>query len=97
MSESVLIIGTPDSCRSCGFSGYDGDNCFATRNDILEDIYMNNQKMDNCPLRLLPERKISKYSDAGNQYRNGWNACLDGIYKLDFETEEDADGTEKNR
>ena len=60
MSESVLIIGTPDSCKD-------------------------------LRIRLLPERKISKYSDAGNSYRNGWNACLDEIYKLNFETEEESD------
>lgn len=79
MSKSIIVMDTPKGCADCGFSGCDCDRCFMLGEEISEDVYFDDGKLEDCPLCNMPERKTSNYSDAGNQYRQGWNDCIDRL------------------
>lgn len=39
--------------------------------------YEKPQRPEWCPLKAIPKKKVTEYSNAGNMYRNGWNDCID--------------------
>ncbi len=77
MSKSVLVIDTPENCKSCihisTFRAFCRINC--------RDIKDTSAKPDWCPLKPLPERIGSR--DTGHEYNNGyadgWDECIDEI------------------
>ena len=77
MSKSVLVMKTPENCRSCMHIGTFRYFCRITCKDI-EDASV---RPDWCPLMDLPEKDNGDYPsntvDAG--YAQGWNTCLDEI------------------
>ena len=86
MSKSVLIIDTPESCRSCYLRGFTLNLQYCRGK--LKDIKDVSTKPDWCPLKPLPEKMkvnciyIGEYFKAGNKppsYKIGWNKCIDEI------------------
>lgn len=79
MSKSVLVIDTPESCRSCYLRGFtlDLQYCKVERKRIKDTSI----KPDWCPLMDLPEKDNGDYPantfDAG--FVEGWNQCIDEI------------------
>lgn len=78
MSKSVLVIDTPESCRSCYLRGFtlDLQYCKVERKRIKDTSI----KPDWCPLKPLPE-KITRVAitDHWNSIKAGWNNCIDAI------------------
>ena len=73
-----------DCCHTKDFDykyKIDGDKFCGIENMEVNDFYDYNhetrRRPDWCPLREIPQKKITKYSDAGNMYRGGWNDCID--------------------
>lgn len=79
MSKSVLVIDTPESCRSCYLRGFTLNLQYCRGK--LKDIKDTSTKPDWCPLMDLPEKDNGDYpantSDAG--FVEGWNQCIDEI------------------
>lgn len=79
MSKSVLVIETPESCRSCYLRGFTLNLQYCRGK--LKDIKDVSAKPDWCPLMDLPEKDNGDYpantSDAG--FAEGWNQCIDEI------------------
>ena len=74
MSKSVLVIDTSEDCESCVLHGgifhsFCKINC--------RDIADYNVKPDWCPLKPLPDKLT--YENSYNDYRDGWNDCIDVI------------------
>ena len=77
MSKSVLVMKTPENCKSCihisTFRAFCRINC--------RDIKDIGTKPDWCPLMDLPEKDNGDYPDntfdAG--FVEGWNQCIDEI------------------
>lgn len=74
MSKSVLVIRTPENCKSCIHIGTFSDFCRVNCRDIKDPSV----KPDWCPLRLLPEEDYENhYPDEWEDgYADGWNACI---------------------
>ena len=81
MSKSVLVIDTPENCRSCMYIGTFRYFCRINCKDI-EDASV---KPDWCPLKPLPEKmKLTgvygrEYFQSNGKmpsYKIGWNDCL---------------------
>lgn len=79
MSKSVLVIDTPESCRSCYLRGFTLNLQYCRGK--LKDIKDVSAKPDWCPLMDLPEKDNGDYPsntfDAG--FVEGWNQCIDEI------------------
>lgn len=79
MSKSVLVLETPESCRSCYLRGFtlNLQYCRGTKKDIKDT----STKPDWCPLMDLPEKDNGDYPentfDAG--FAEGRNECIDEI------------------
>ena len=90
MSKSVLVIDTPENCRSCYLRGFTLNLQYCRGK--LKDIKDTSIKPDWCPLKLLPEKKsttapVSNYEVQKNLFADGWNACLREITKTSDENE----------
>lgn len=78
MSKSVLLIETPESCRSCYLCGFTLNlhYCRGKKKDIKDTSV----KPDWCPLKPLPEKMTGvAQTDHWNSIKAGWNACIDEI------------------
>ena len=79
MNKSVLVIDTPESCRSCYLRGFTLNLQYCRGK--LKDIKDTSTKPDWCPLMDLPEKDNGDYpantSDTG--FAEGWNQCIDEI------------------
>lgn len=79
MSKSVLVIDTPENCRSCYLRGFTLNLQYCRGK--LKDIKDVSTKPDWCPLMDLPEKDNGDYPantfDAG--FVEGWNQCIDEI------------------
>ena len=80
MSKSVLIIDTPESCRSCYLRGFTLNLQYCRGK--LKDIKDVSTKPDWCPLKPLPEKMIiprgARNTD-GLEYACGYNTCINEI------------------
>jgi hypothetical protein len=82
MSKSVLVIDTPENCRSCYLRGFTLNLQYCRGK--LKDIKDTSVKPDWCPLKPLPEKKeyivpidnVESYKDI---IAVGWNACVNEI------------------
>lgn len=79
MSKSVLIIDTPESCRSCYLRGFTLNLQYCRGK--LKDIKDVSTKPDWCPLMDLPEKYNGDYSAnmSDASFVEGWNQCIDEI------------------
>lgn len=80
MSQSVLVIDTPEKCKSCIYVGVFAEFCRINCRDIKDS----SAKPDWCPLKPLPEKKsttapVSNYEVQKNLLAEGWNQCIDEI------------------
>jgi len=79
MNKSVLVMNTPENCKSCIHISTFRDFCRINCRDI-KDI---STKPDWCPLRPLPEKfdneKDRKLGDFEPLLKIGWNACIDAF------------------
>ena len=79
MSKSVLVIDTPESCRSCYLRGF----TLALQYCKVESEHIKDTSVKPywCPLIDLPKKDNGDYpantSDAG--FADGWNQCIDEI------------------
>lgn len=86
MSKSVLVIDTPESCRSCCLRGFTLDLQYCkVEPKRIKDTSI---KPDWCPLKPLPEKmKVTglyngEYFKTGGKppsYKIGWNSCIDAV------------------
>ena len=79
MSRSVLVIDTPEDCRSCYLRGFTLALQYCkVESERIKDTSV---KPDWCPLMDLPEKDDGKYPtntfDAG--FAEGRNQCIDAI------------------
>lgn len=95
-NKSVLVIDTPESCRTCKFR-YDNYGCCEMCiliDDEVDYFYISKTRPEWCPLSPLPPHKdISQYVQRGDAksmthmmasiYASGYNECLDEIKKGD--------------
>ena len=82
MSKSVLVIDTPENCRSCYLQGFMLNLQYCRGK--LKDIKDTSVKPDWCPLKPLPEKKsttapVSNYEVQKNLFAAGWNSYIDKI------------------
>ena len=79
MSKSVLVIDTPENCRSCYLRGFTLN--FQYCRGKLKDIKDTSIKPDWCPLKLLPEKDTKNHfpDEFEDGYAAGWNGCIDEI------------------
>ena len=78
MSKSVLVMETPENCKSCIHVGTFRYFCRINCRDITNP----NVKPVWCPLRPLPEKKEEEKYWRGEHelsWIQGWNACIDEI------------------
>lgn len=83
MSKSVLVIDTPENCKSCIHIGTLSYFCRVNCRDITNP----NVKPGWCPLKPLPEKDDwnDQYDEYYTGYANGWNRCLSKITGEDDE------------
>ena len=83
MSKAILVIDMPDSCRECPFFGsrYTDMCCGGMNNRTIDYPYPKDFRQDWCPLKAVPEIKLSKvpYEADYQSYRQGFDNCLDEI------------------
>lgn len=78
MSKSVLVIDTPESCRSCYLRGFTLNLQYCRGK--LKDIKDVSTKPDWCPLKPLPEKMTEiAITNRLNGIKTGWNNCIDAI------------------
>ena len=86
MSKSVLVIDTPESCRSCYLRGF----TLALQYCKVESEHIKDTsvKPDWCPLKPLPDKmKLTgvygrEYFQSNGKmpsYKIGWNDCINAI------------------
>lgn len=80
MSKSVLVIDTPENCRSCYLCGFTLNLHYCRGK--LKDIKDTSVKPDWCPLKPLPEKMTiprgARNTD-GLEYACGYNTCINEI------------------
>ena len=87
MQKAILILDMPKNCASCHFLKLKPDSyfkvfrCAITEKEIWEKEIRVKEKVDGCPLKPLPEKKIVTADDAtaAVAIKYGWNNCLDEI------------------
>lgn len=82
MSKSALIVETPSCCELCRFIDYEPKcrcRMLSYKDAKISDRF---SKLDNCPLRKLPDEHNTDARQVGEQwaeFNKGWNACIDNI------------------
>lgn len=95
-NKSVIVIDTPDKCRTCclNYDSYGLCNVCSLADKITDEYYENNTKPDWCPLQPLPECKdLTTYTSGestldkrlGYAHDQGYNDCL---YKIMYNDNE---------
>lgn len=87
MSKAMLIMDMPSSCSECklksrvhGISNV--THCCNLAEGIISLDKGFEERLDNCPLRELPQKREMRFlDDASEFYRQGYNACIDEILK----------------
>lgn len=86
MNKAILVIDMPSCCYECFSLDDSGDypRCRITDEQRGYTFRIREQKMDKCPLKLLPEKyeiDKSKCSDPFYQFEfeYGYNQCIDEI------------------
>lgn len=79
MSKSVLVIDTPENCRSCYLRGFTLNLQYCRGK--LKDIKDTSIKPDWCPLKPLPEKSTTENDMTDYQCGmvDGRNQCIDEI------------------
>lgn len=80
MSKSVLVMETPESCRSCYLCGF--TLALQYCREKLKDIKGTSVKPDWCPLKPLPEKDDFvnvPHDEYYTGYHDGWDNCIDAI------------------
>nr|DAL18232.1 MAG TPA_asm: hypothetical protein [Caudoviricetes sp.] len=79
MSKSVLVIDTPENCRSCYLRGFTLNLQYCRGK--LKDIKDTSVKPDWCPLKPLPEKNTTENDMTDYQCGmvDGRNQCIDEI------------------
>lgn len=79
MSKSVLVIDTPENCRSCYLRGFTLNLQYCRGK--LKDIKDTSIKPDWCPLKPLPEKSTTENDMTDYQCGmvDGRNQCIDAI------------------
>ena len=78
MKKAVLVLDMPEGCRNCKWCENILRFCGISE-EFVEDVTI---RPDWCPLRELPDRKeydIPSIKAHSEDWRNGFNACLDAI------------------
>lgn len=86
MSESVLVINTPENCMECPLLT-DSDECIMQDKEENRKAGSYTKLKEGCPLREIPDRKAVIGIDGASGIRErilhanraGWNACIDMI------------------
>lgn len=83
MRKAILVMDMPDSCRECPLFGsrYTDMCCGGMNNKTIDYPYPKDFKQNWCPLKEIPEIKLSKvsYETDYQSYRRGFYDCLDEI------------------
>lgn len=94
MTNSVLVVDTPENCVDCIFcqefntGSREYAYCYVTNGDSENDMKLINcmygyrqSKPDWCPLRELPKEEHNDfmYDEYADGYDVGWNYCLNKI------------------
>lgn len=85
MNKAILVIDMPDCCYECFAFDDNGDYpmCLVTGEYRGYRFRAREEKMDKCPLRLLPEKydmnNVVCDRDYDGEYEYGYNACIDEI------------------
>lgn len=85
MAKAVLVLDMPESCDMCDLRytlPFGNKVCYIKLKGVTGE-----KRLDWCPLRELPEKKvadkrlaISPLTEGHlNDFERGWNACLDAI------------------
>lgn len=74
MSKAILIMDMPEMCCECPC---EADMVCQALHEELDDSC---KKLNDCPLREVPQKKDTKYHPCRNPYEvSGYNACIDDI------------------
>ena len=86
MRKAILVIDMPSCCYEC-FAHNDSSDyskCLITKESMGYKFRAREEKMDKCPLRLLPEKydmnNVVCDRDYDGEYEDGYNACIDEIF-----------------
>ena len=90
MEKAILIINMPECCDKCFALNTSGDYpvCIITDEQRGYTFRTREQRMDKCPLRLIPEKyeiDKNKCSDPHYQFEfeYGYNQCIDNILQME--------------
>ena len=81
MSKSVLVMETPENCRSCYLCGFTLNLQYCRAKQGSAIIVDTSVKPDWCPLKPLSEKMdVGNINNIYNLNRAvGWNACINEI------------------
>ena len=82
MSKAILAIDMPNCCDECFALDDNGDYpfCLITQEQRGYTFRTREQRMDKCPFRSMPEKKLTiTSSDYLNGFGDGYNACIDDL------------------
>ena len=79
MDKVYIVLDDPGCCANCTFEECMSVNlkfykCTRTGASISKD-YRQTSKLDDCPLKALPE----KYETVSKDFERGYNTCIDEI------------------
>lgn len=88
MSKAILVIDMPNCCIECPCYENTLESCSVT--DDCAIGYGEIKRLDNCPLKPIPIKKMTERlfytndevymrQNCFTEYDKGWNACLDEI------------------
>jgi len=81
MSKAMLVMDMPERCLNCNCVGHINRNgkfnVCRISGEILKEYDYYKQRPNNCPLREVPQ----KFLKTGQQWVEGYNACIDEIMK----------------
>lgn len=81
MSQSVLVMDTPNTCLEC-IMLTETHECIMQSKEANYNAYSYTKLQEGCPLRKMPEKKNCDIFSFGSQigaWREGWSACIDAI------------------
>lgn len=90
MNRAVLLIDMPNECMECPLRYKDGDtdDWFRFRCHISDDQVAKGERLENCPLKPMPNKKDVDEELAWDMFANmhdiqmldvGYNRCIDDI------------------
>ena len=77
MNKAILVIDMPEYCCNCSLNFWNRCGVLEAKEKLSGHIENpSTERLENCPLKPVPEEQLIWYDDERSDWERGYNNCL---------------------